>query len=94
MHLPRAYQIVEVDAITGLADTAQDVPINNRVFMISNTGTEPAYFMPKNQGVATSTTGFLIPAGQVFPQYFSCDGNLSIISTASTTNISILYLDV
>lgn len=94
MQLPRAYQIIEVAAIASLAATAQNIPINNRVFMIANTGAQPAYFMPANQGVATAATGFLIPAGEVFPQYFSCDGNLSVISNATTTSIAILYLDV
>ena len=94
MQLPRAYQIAEVKAIATLADTAQDIPVDNRVFMISNTGAQPAYFMPKAQGVSEATTGFLIPAGQVFPQYFSCDGDLSIISNATGTSISVLFLDV
>lgn len=94
MQLPRAYQIVEVATIGALVDTAQDIEIGHRVFMIANTGAEAAYFMPGTQGTATASTGFLIPAGQVFPQYFSCEGNLSVISTATGTSISILYLDV
>lgn len=94
MQLPRSYQLDEVFTVAALADTAVDIPIKNRVFMISNTGAQPAYFMPKNQGVATEATGFLIPAGQVFPQYFSCDDQLSVISNATGTSIAILYLDV
>lgn len=93
MQLPRAYQIVSV-AVYDVADTAVNIPVGNRVFMISNTGAEAAYFMPAAQGTATDSTGFPVPAGQVFPQYFSCDGNLSVISTVTGTSIAILYLDV
>lgn len=94
MNLPRAYQIDDVKVVTGLVAAAQDVPINNRVFMISNTGAQPAYFLPKAKGVATAANGMLIPAGTVFPQYFSCDGNLSVISNATGTSLAILFLDV
>jgi hypothetical protein len=92
MHLPRAYQIIEVIPIAALADTAQDVPINNRVFMISNTGAQPIYFNPK--GVATAANGMLLPANTVFPMYFSCDGNLSVISNATGSSLAVLILDV
>lgn len=93
MQLPRAYQIIEVFT-TDVADTQVEIPINNRVFMISNTGAETAYFMPEAQGDPTEGTGFPVPAGQVFPMYFSCDGNLSLISTLTGTSVAILYLDV
>lgn len=91
MHLPRAYQMDSVKPYT-VADTAVPIPIGNRVFMISNTGAQPLYINPKE--TATSTNGFIIPAGQVFPQYFSCDGDLSVISNVTGTAVSILYLDV
>lgn len=91
MQLPRAYQMESVKPYT-VADTAVAIPIGNRVFMISNTGAQPLYINPKE--TATAANGFLVPAGQVFPQYFSCDGNLSVISNATGTTISILYLDV
>ena len=92
MQLPRAYQIVDVEVVGTLVDTAQDVAIKDRVFMISNTGAQPAYFHPTQ--TATAANGMLVPAGEVFPMYFSCHENLSVISNATGTSIAILYLDV
>lgn len=93
MELPRAYQL---DHVTNqaLVGTAVDIPIDDRVFMISNIGAEPAYIMPKVQGAATATTGFIVPANTVIPHIFSCHGSLSAISTATGTTISIMFLDV
>ena len=93
MQLSRAYQIDDVKTYT-VAGTAVDVNIGNRVFMISNTGAQPVYFLPKNKGAATAANAMLVPAGTVFPQRFSCDGNLSVISNATGTTIAILFLDV
>lgn len=94
MHLPRAYQIVDISIVSSLVAAAQDVDISDRVFMIANTGAQPAYFRPKAKGVATALTGMLVPANTVFPQYFSCPGTLSVISNATGTTLSILFLDV
>lgn len=94
MEAIRPFQIDDVTTIAALVAVAQDIPINNRTFMISNTGAQPLYFKPKNKGVATAANGFLVPAGQVFPQFFSCDGMLSVISNATGTSVSILYLEV
>lgn len=90
MQLPRAYQMIEVKS-QAVTNTAVNIPIDHRVFMISNPGAQPLYFNPG--GVATSSS-FLVPAGTVFPQYFSCPGNLSIISNATGTTACVLYLDV
>lgn len=92
MELPRAYQMDEVVTIAGLDDTAQDIAVDYRVFMIANVGAQPLYFNPKT--TATAANGFLVPAGTVFPQYFSCPGNLSVISNSTGTDVAILYLDV
>lgn len=92
MELPRAYQIIEVIVDNALADTAKDIPINNRVFMLSNTGAQPIYFNPKE--TATADNGMLLPANTVFPQYFSCDGNLSVISNATGSSLAVLILDI
>lgn len=74
-----------------VAAAAVSIPIKNRVFMIANIGAQPVYFNPKAPATASD---FLIPAGTVFPKYFSCDGNLSVISNVTGTTVSILYLDV
>lgn len=92
MHLPRAYQATEVITISNLVDVAQNIAIKNRVFMISNTGAQPIYFNPKE--TATAANGMLIPANTVFPMYFSCDENLSVISNATGSSVSVLILDV
>jgi hypothetical protein len=92
MHLPRAYQITEVIPIANIVAVAQDIAINNRVFMLSNTGAQPIYFNPKT--TATAANGMLLPANTVFPMYFSCDGNLSVISNATGSSLAVLILDV
>jgi hypothetical protein len=92
MELPRAYQITEVITLANLVAVAQDIAIKNRVFMISNTGAQPIYFNPKT--TATAANGMLLPANTVFPQYFSCDGNLSVISNATGSSLAVLILDV
>lgn len=93
MQLPRAYQIDQV-MNQALVGAAVDIPINDRVFMVSNIGAEPAYIMPESQGAATATTGFIVPSNTVIPHIFSCHGNLSAISTATGTTLSIMFLDV
>lgn len=81
----------EVKTITGLVATAQNMPINARTFIISNTGAQPLYINPK--GTAT-TSSFLIPANTTLPIVFSCLDNLSVISNATGTNVSVMYLDI
>lgn len=81
----------EVKTITGLVAVAQNIPINARSFIISNTGAQPLYINPK--GVATSSS-FLIPAGVTLPIVFCCLDNLSVISNATGTSVSVMYLDI
>jgi hypothetical protein len=92
MELSRAYQITEVITLANLVAVAQNIPIKNRVFMLSNTGAQPIYFNPKE--TATAANGMLLPANTVFPMYFSCDGNLSVISNATGSSLAVLILDV
>lgn len=93
MELPRAYQMDTVKN-QALVDAAVDILVDDRVFMISNIGAQSAYIIPKAQGAATATTGFIIPANTVIPHIFSCHGSISAISNATGTTISILFLDV
>jgi hypothetical protein len=90
MQLPRAYQMEQVEQYD-VTNTAVPIPINNRVFMIVNQGGQPLYIDPKNTATADS---FMIPAGMAWPQFMSCDGDLSVISNATGTSVGILYLDV
>jgi hypothetical protein len=80
-----------VKSIAGLVAAAQSIPINGRTFIISNTGAQPLYINP--DGTATATS-FLIPAGVTLPIVFSCLGNLSVISNATGTSVSVMYLDI
>lgn len=81
----------ETKTITGLVATAQNIPINGRTFIISNSGAQPLYINPN--GTATSSS-FLIPANTTLPIVFSCLGNLSVISNATGTTMSIMFLDI
>lgn len=81
----------EVIAIASVVDTAQNIPINGRYCMISNTGTGPLYIDTKKTSAAT--TGFLIPASTTLPMELTCMGNLSVISTAAGTSVSVMILE-
>lgn len=88
-HCPRA---IEVTPIATLVATAQNVAVNGRPCLIANTGAQPLYFHPTT--TATAANGFLVPAGQVFPQKFTVKGNLSVISNATGTSCAVLILDI
>ncbi len=72
--------------------TAKNIAINGKPFMIANTGAEPLYINPS--ATATAANGFLIPAGVMLPVKMTVRGNLSVISTATGTSVSVLYFDL
>jgi hypothetical protein len=80
-----------IKTISGLVAAAQNIPINGKTFMISNSGAQPLYINP--DGTATSAS-FLIPANTTLPIVFTCAGNLSVISNATGTTVSVMYLDI
>lgn len=80
----------EVISINNLAAVAQNIAIKGRYFMISNTGNGPLYIDPKKTATANS---FLIPAGTTLPMVFSCVGNLSVVSDAGGTSVSVMILE-
>lgn len=80
-----------VKSVPGIVAVAQNIPINGRNFIISNSGAQPLYIKP--DGVATAND-FMIPANTTLPIVFTCLGNLSVISNATGTSVSIMYLDI
>jgi hypothetical protein len=92
MQAQRPWQITSTES-KAVADVAQDIKPNGRTFMISNAGSQPIYITNKDvQGAATANS-FMIPANTLLPQLFYCD-NLSVISNATGSSVSILYLDI
>lgn len=95
MNFLQPYTIKEVIFKAALKDTAADVPINGKTFMISNGSTHPAYILPKvGSTVVTATTGMVIPANSIFPTILTCPGDLSVISDSTGTDLSIMILDI
>lgn len=80
----------ETISIATLVALAQNMAIKGRYFMISNTGTGPLYVDPKK---TATTASFLIPAGVTLPMVFACRDNLSVISTAAGTSVSVMILE-
>lgn len=86
-----SYNIMkETISISNLIAVAQNITINGRYFMISNTGAEPLYIDPKK---TATTASFLIPPGTTLPIVFTCMGNLSVISNATGTSVSVMILE-
>ena len=82
------YTAEKVETYSGIVATAQNIPINGRPCMIANTGAQPVYVNPA--ATATSSNGFLIPAGTVLPIKLAVRGNLSAISNATGTSVAVL----
>ena len=85
------YRMESTSAIASVVATAQDIAINGKPFMISNTGAQPLYINPT--GTATSSS-FLVPANTTLPIIFTCSGNLSVISNSTGTSVSVMLLTV
>ena len=88
-HCPLAKEVL---VITNLVALAQDIPINGRPFLISNTGAQPLYFHPS--ATATALNGFLVPAMTQMLTKFTVKNNLSVISNATGTSVAVLILDI
>jgi len=82
----------EVLVVGTLIATAQDIPINGRPCLISNTGAQPLYFHPNL--TATALNGFLVPAMTQMITKFTVKNNLSVISNATGTSVAVLILDI
>jgi hypothetical protein len=87
------YSIKDIVVDSSLKDTAEDVSIKSRKFMLSNTGAQPMYFKEKNDVAATASNAMLCPAGTVFPVALTAD-TLSLISNATGTSYAIMFLDM
>lgn len=80
---------VEVETVQG---TAVNIAVDGRPFIIANKGEQPLYINPTT--TATTANGFLIPANTVLDLKMTCFGNLSAISNATGTTVSIMYFDL
>lgn len=83
-------KIKDVIVVT-TSTTAQDVAINGRAFLIQNPhATAIAYVKEKNGVAATSSNGWMLPAGYVCPHKLTAE-TLSIVGSATgTVNIMIV----
>lgn len=88
-HVSRALDVLTISTVVA---TAQDIPINGRPFLISNTGAQPAYMHPSQ--TATALNGFLIPAMTQMQVRFTVKNSLSVISNATGTSVAVLILDI
>ena len=59
------YIAQKVEVKTEVKGVAVDIAVAGRPFMIANTGAQPLYINPAE--TATTSNGFLIPAGTVLP---------------------------
>jgi len=81
-----------VSVIASLKNTAQNIQTQGRPFVIANTGAQPLYINPEE--TATAANGFLIPAGIMPPFKMRVKGDLSVISNATGTSVSVMYFDI
>ncbi len=86
------YIAEKVEVKASVKGTAVNISVAGRPFMIANTGGEPLYINPSE--TATTSNGFLIPAGSVLPIKMAVTGNLSVISNSTGTSVAVLYFDV
>jgi len=83
---------VEVLVVATLVATAQNIAVNGRPCLISNTGAQPLYFHPNL--TVTAENGFLVAAGTQLQTKFTVKNNLSVISNATGTSVAVLILDI
>lgn len=88
------YAIKEIHNAS-LAAAVDNQAVNNRKFMLANTGAQPLYFKEKSVDNidCTAANGMLVPANSVFPQVLTAQ-MLSLISNATGTSYAIMYLDM
>lgn len=89
------YSIKDMKTNAALVAAVDNVPVKCRKFMLANTGAQPLYFKEKAfDGVdCTAANGMIVPANSVFPQILTAT-LLSLISNATGTSYTIMYLDM
>ena len=92
-HYIEPYSIKDIYNNAALVATADTVNVGARKFMISNTGAQPLYFKEKNSVDALATNAMLCPANTVFPVVLTAT-TLSVVSNATGTSYTIMYLDM
>lgn len=77
------FQIEETKKIE-VTNTAQDVRIAYRAFLLSNTGNGVVYIKCKDDGENATTSDFAVPAGTMLPMALTCDV-LSVVGSGSVS---------
>lgn len=77
------FQIEETKHIE-VTETAQDVRIAYRAFLLSNTGSGVVYIKCKDDDKNANTSDFAVPAGTMLPMALTCDV-LSIVGSGSVS---------
>ena len=82
-----------VTEAVSVGETAADIEIKGRTFIIQNThATQILYFKEKRGTAVTSSTGLKVAAGATFAHILTAD-TLSIIGSGATTTGIIVYLE-
>jgi protein-disulfide isomerase len=92
MRQSNTFKLTGVTVDATIKDTAKDIAINGRPFMIANSGAQPLYINPT--ATASAADGFLIPAGVMVNVKMTVSGNLSVISNATGTTVTVLFFDM
>lgn len=89
------YSIKDMKVNAALVAAVDNVPVKGRKFLLANTGAQPLYFKEKAfDGIdCTAANGMLVPANSVFPVNLTAM-MLSLISNATGTSYTIMYLDM
>ncbi len=87
------YKIQRVEALT-VGTTASTVAVNGRGFLIANHSANAVYFKEKaaDDTDATSSNGFLVPAGTATLVPVVAE-KLSVVASDAGSSVSVLILD-
>lgn len=87
------FKLLRVEKLTA-GTTATSVMVNGHAFLIANNSEASVYFKEKalDNTAATSSNGFLLPAGKTTDQPIVAE-ELSIVASAASTDVRVLILD-
>lgn len=70
-----------------VTNTAQDIEVAYRAFMLSNTGSGVVYIKSKDDGEDATTSDFAVPAGSMVSMPLTCN----VLSVIGSGSISIIF---